>query len=58
MSKCGCWGVDSLFLAQLSRGVPRYRCRGSVEACPGVDVGERRAEAFTGDDVADVGNLF
>ena len=51
-------GVDSLFYSQISRGVPRYRCKGSVEAYPGVNVGGRRAEAFPGDGVAGVDNLL
>ena len=53
-----CGGVDKLIVAQLSRGVPRSQCRGSVEACSGVDGGYRRAEEFPGDDVAGVDNLL
>ena len=58
MSRFGCRGVDSLVYAQLSRGLTRYRCGGSVEACSGFDVGKRREGAFSGDDVAGVDNLL
>ena len=38
--------------------VPRYRCRRSVEACPGVDLGGTGAEAFSDHGVAGVDSLL
>ena len=60
LGQCGCSGYRQSLYSKFSSGVSRYRyrCKGNVEAYPGVNVAEHRAEAFPGDNVVGVDNLL